>query len=103
MDLISSIDPAHYPLIALGCALLCVAVLVIGFLLQAVSGIVEVVGSLVEMAVDLAQGGPVAWCGCGLLILALIVCAGLAFLLLNAPSSCAAHPTNFCQWLGFLP
>ena len=26
-----------------------------------------------------------------------------AILLLNAPESCAAHPTNFCQWFGFLP
>ena len=103
MDLLANINPAHYPLIAAGCGLLCIVLFVVAFLLQALSGIVEVVGSLLEMAVDLAQGGPVAWCGCLLLILALAGCAGLAFLLLNAPASCAAYPTNFCQWLGFLP
>jgi len=33
----------------------------------------------------------------------LLACAGLALLLVNAPGSCAAYPTNFCRWFGFLP
>ena len=103
MDLLQNIDPAHLPYIAVGCALLCIVVFVIGFLLQAVSGIFNVVLGLFELLIDLLQGGPVAWCGCVVLLLGFVAFAGGIFLLLNAPESCAAHPTRFCQWFGFLP
>lgn len=103
MDVLQNIDPTHLPLIAVGCALLCAVVVVIGFLLQALSSIFDVITSLVEVAVEVAQGGPVAWCGCTLLLIGLFACAGFAFLYLNAPESCAANPTRFCQWFGFLP
>ena len=103
MELLQNIDPAHLPWIAVGCALLCVALVVIGFLLQAISSIFDVIVGVIEVVVEVAQGGPVAWCGCSLLIIGLIACAGFAFLYLNAPESCAEHPTRFCQWFGFLP
>ena len=103
MELLQNIDPSQLPFIAVGCALLCVAVIVIGLLLQAVSGIFDVVFGLIEVVTGILQGGPIAWCGCGLLICGLVACAGVTFLLLNAAESCAAHPTNFCRWLGFLP
>ena len=103
MDLLQNIDPAHLPLIAVGCALLCVCAVVIGFLLQAISGVFELAVGLLEVAAEIASGGPVAWCGCALLIAGLLACAGAAFVALHAPESCAAHPTNFCLWLGLLP
>ncbi len=103
MDLLQNIDPAHLPIIAAGCALLCVLLVVIGFVLQAISGIFEALFGLFEVVVDLLQGGPVAWCGCFLLIAFLLAGAGAVFLALNAPESCAANPTRFCQWFGFLP
>jgi len=103
MNLLQNIDPSHLPFIAVGCALLCVAVFVIGFLLQAVSSIFDVIAGLIEVMVEILQGGPVAWCGCALLIGGLFACAGFTFLYLNAPESCAQNPTNFCQWFGFLP
>ncbi|MCY4064611.1 MAG: hypothetical protein OXG53_19780 [Chloroflexi bacterium] len=103
MNLLQNIDPSHLPFIAVGCALLCVAVFVIGFLLQAVSSIFDVIAGLIEVMVEILQGGPVAWCGCALLIGGLFACAGFTFLYLNAPENCAQNPTNFCQWFGFLP
>ena len=103
MDLLQNIDPSHVPLIAVGCAVLCVALVVIGFLLQALSGVFNVVTGLIEVAMEILQGGPVAWCGCMLLIVGLVACAGFTWLYLNAPESCALNPTNFCQWFGFLP
>lgn len=103
MDFLQNIDPAHLPYIAVGCALLCIVVFVIGFLLQAVSSVIGVLFGLFEVLLDLLQGGPVAWCGCLLLLSGALAFAGAVFLLLNAPESCAAHPTRFCQWFGFLP
>ena len=103
MDLLQNIDPAHVPYIAVGCALLCALIVVIGFLLQAVSGLFDVIAGLIEVAAEIARGGPVAWCGCALLAAVLLALAGFGFLYLNAPESCAANPTRFCQWFGFIP
>ena len=103
MDLLQNIDPGLLPFIAVGCALLCVVVIVIGFLLQAVSGLFEVVFGFAELVIDILQGGPIAWCGCLLLILACAGTAGGVILLLNAPESCLTHATHFCQWFGFVP
>ena len=103
MEFLQNIDPAHIPYIAVGCALLCVLFVVIGFILQAVSGVFEVILGLLEVVVEIVQGGPVAWCGCALLVAFLLAGAGFGFLLLNAPESCAANPTRFCQWFGFIP
>ena len=68
MELLQNIDSTHLPLVAVGCALLCVAAVVIGFLLQAVSGVFGVITGIIEVVVEIMQGGPVAWCGCALLI-----------------------------------
>ena len=77
--------------------------MVLGFLLQAVSSIFEIVFGFFEVVIELLQGGPIAWLGCALLVVALFACAGAVFLLLNAPASCAEYPTRFCLWLGMLP
>ena len=103
MDLLQNIDPAHLPYIAVGCALLCLVALVIGFLLQAVSGIFDVIFGLFEIVIDILQGGPVAWCGCIFLLVGMAAAAGGVLLLLNAPEACADYPTNFCRWFGLLP
>ena len=102
MDVLQSIDAAQLPYIAAGCALLCVVVVVIGIIMQAVSSFFDVFVGFAEVIIEILQGGPMAWCGCVLVIFACIGLAGGAFLLLNAPESCAAHPTNFCRWFGFL-
>ncbi|MDE2748688.1 MAG: hypothetical protein OXI34_06980 [Chloroflexota bacterium] len=103
MELLQNIDPAHIPAIAVGCALLCVVFVVIGFVLQAASGLFDLMMGLIEIVAEIVQGGPAAWCGCALLIAIGLACAGFAFLFLNAPETCAANPTRFCQWFGFIP
>ncbi len=103
MEFLQNIDPSLLPYIAIGCALLCVVVVVVGFVLQAVSSIFDVFFGIAEVVVEILQGGPVAWCGCGLLILGCLGCAGAVFLLINAPANCATNPTNFCRWFGFIP
>lgn len=103
MDILQNLDPAHLPYIAVGCGLLCLVVFVIGFVLQAISGVFDLIFGLVELLINLLQSGPVAWCGCLVVIAGMAAFAGAVFLYLNAPESCATHPTRFCQWFGFLP
>ena len=69
MDFLQNFDPSLLPYIGVGCALLCLVLIVIGFVLQAVSGFFDVIVGLIEIVVEILQGGPVAWCGCVLLVL----------------------------------
>ncbi len=103
MELFQNIDPSLLPYIGIGCALLCVVLIVIGFVLQAISGFFDVIVGFVEIALEILQGGPVAWCGCLLLVAGLLAASGLVILYLNAPASCAEQATNFCRWFGFIP
>lgn len=103
MELLQNIDPTHLPIVAVGCALLCLVALVIGFLLQAVAGVFDVIFGLFEVFIDMLQGGPVAWCGCVFLLLGLAAAAGAVLLFFNAPDACAEYPTNFCRWFGLVP
>ncbi len=103
MEWLQNIDLSMLPYIAAGCALLCVVVVVIGFILQSVGSFFDVFFGFAEVMIEILQGGPAAWFGCALLLLGCIAFAGLAFLLLTAPENCAAYPTQFCQWFGFLP
>lgn len=98
-----NIDPSMLPYLAVGCALLCVIIVVIGFVLQAAGNFLDAFLGLAGVAADILEGGPVAWCGCALLLFGCIACAGIAFLFLDAPNQCAVYPTRFCDWFGFLP
>lgn len=102
MELLQNIDPSLLPYIGLGCALLCVVMIVIGFILQAISGFFDVLVGLAQIVIEILQGGPVAWCGCLLLAAGLLAFAGILLLYANAPASCAEHATNFCRWFGFI-
>jgi len=99
MDALPAIDPAHLPWLAAGCGLLCLLLFVVAFFLQAL----DTVLSLLQSLIDFVLAGPSAWLGCGLLALTVIGIVLAAILLLQAPENCAAYPTNFCQWLGYLP
>lgn len=103
MEFLQNIDPHLLPYIGIACALLCLVLMVIGFVLHAVSGIFDVILGFAEIVVEILQGGPIAWCGCVLLVVGLLACAGLVFLYLNAPASCAEYASNFCRWFGFIP
>ena len=98
MELLQNLDPV---LLGLCMALLCVVILVVGFVLQIVSGLFEIFFGFFEVFLGILQGGPVAWCGCLVLIFGCFGCAGVVFLALDASSSCAVNHTNFCQWFGF--
>ena len=103
MEILQNIDPAHLPYVAVGCALLCLVALVIGFLLQAVSGIFDVIFGLFEIVIDMLQGGPVAWCGCLFLLVGLAAAAGAVLLFFYARKLAPEHPTTSAAGFGFLP
>ena len=103
MELLQNIDPALMPYIVVGCALLCVVIVVLGFILQAVGSFFDAFFGFFQAVIDILEGGPTAWCGCLFLLFGCIACAAVVFLLLTAPGNCAVYPTRFCEWFGFLP
>lgn len=63
---------------------------IIGTTVSAFTGILELFGSIVN-------GGPIAWCGCLVVLFICIGVIGVALLVVN----CNANPysMNFCQFL----
>ncbi len=98
MELLQNLDPV---LLGLCMALLCVVIVVVGFVLQVVGNFFEIFFGFFEVFLGILQGGPIAWCGCFVLVFGCFGCTGLVFLSLNASASCAQYYTHFCQWFGF--
>jgi hypothetical protein len=81
---------------------LCIVGVVIFFLLNVLGGALQIVGSIVGLVAGIIQGGPLAWCGC-LLIMGL-VCGGffLVTTLANVLSSCGTpQAINLCRLFGY--
>jgi hypothetical protein len=95
------VNPGDLALLALGCACLCG----VGFLLvtglQVVSGFLGIFSSVIEVFFEVLSGGPVAWCGC---LVLLGVCGGgtiLVVILVQGLSSCGTpQAINFCALFG---
>ena len=97
MDFLQNIDPT---ILAIG-GLACVGICVVGVVLSFISGIFDVLIGLVEIIGQIAGGGPVAWCGCLVILGGCGICAGIVAFLPSINASCQANYTNFCQLFGF--
>jgi len=87
--------------LALGLVCLCGLgiLLLLGF--QIIGGFLEIFTSVFELLFEVLSGGPVAWCGC---LVLLFVCGGgtvLAVVLAQGLSSCGTpEAINFCTLFG---
>lgn len=101
MDVLQNVDAGSALLLAVGCVLLCVVLFVILSVLQFVGGLLEIFGSILGGLFDVISGGPASWCGCLVLIAAIVVCGGLILLLAQAFTTCGTpQAVNFCQVFG---
>lgn len=87
--------------LGIGCALLCVVGFVLVFGLQIVGTLIQSIFGFFDLFLGILTGGPVAWCGCLLLIMACFVCGGLAIFIANALPACETNPIMFCRLLGY--
>ncbi len=101
MNLFQNMTPDSAFLLALGCVLLCGVGVFLFLGLQVIGGVLNIFGSFVGLFFDILSGGPVAWCGCLLVIVTLFACVGLALLGSQALSSCGtANAVNLCSFFG---
>ena len=94
MNLLQDANLGTPVLLALGCGVLCVVGLLLFFGLQILGTTLHTVAGIFQLVTGVIHGGPIAWCGC---LVVLFVCVGLVGgALLFA--SCKASPTsmNFC-------
>lgn len=97
-----NIDLGSGVTLALCCSLLCVGVFVIGFFFQVVGGFFEIFFGLFGAFFDVLSGGPVAWCGCLLLVGAILVCGLIAIGGASLLSTCGTpEQVNLCRLFGY--
>jgi len=81
--------------------LVCVVGLGLAFILPLASAILTVLGGLLDFVMDLLTGGPMTWCGCLLVLVAIGGCCGLAALISYVLSTCGTpQAVRFCVWFG---
>lgn len=94
-------EPGTLLLLAVGCALSCVVIFVLGTVLNMLGVVFEVLGSILELLAGLFNFGPVPGCGCLLLVFAIISCVGGVTLFNSIVSTCdTASRMLFCSWIG---
>jgi hypothetical protein len=97
MAFLQNVDIGTLLFISIGCVLLCVFGLVLFFGLQLLGTTLHTFVGLAELFGGIVNGGPVAWCGCALL---LFICAGVVGTVVVVVS-CNTNPSamNFCLLL----
>jgi hypothetical protein len=100
-EFLQQIDIGTVTLIAVGCVVLCGVGFLLVFGLQIIGTLLGALSGFFEMGVGILAGGPVAWCGCGLFVMACLVCGGIALFVATAIPNCATNPVMFCRLLGY--
>ncbi len=98
MEIIQGIPLDSPIVIGLICSVLCVVGVVFFFVFQFLGNVFDVVFGLFDLVINVLQGGPLAWCGCLLVILLLGACGAIALTLTTCGTP---NQVNFCRLLGY--
>lgn len=100
-DFLQQIDPGTAVLIVVGCVLLCGVLILLLFGLQVLGALLSALTGCFHVFGGILAGGPVAWCGCGLLLMACALCAGIGLFVATAIPNCQTNPVMFCRFFGY--
>ncbi len=101
MDLLQNIGADNAFLLALCCAVLCGVGVLLLLGLQIIGGVFDIASSFLGLFFDVLSGGPLAWCGCLLLVAGIVVCGGLILLLAQTLATCGTpQAVNLCLLFG---
>lgn len=100
-EFLQNIDSSTLILIAGGCGLLCVVLVVVSTVLQIFGNVLEIVTGLFGFVFGFAGNIPGGGCGCIVILLGCGVCGGLGVGLSNFLQTCGTpEAVNFCRLLG---
>lgn len=90
-------------LYGIGCVLLCGVGIVLMIALQFITGTLDVLLQFVDLFWQIVSGGPVAWCGCAVVLFGCFMCAGLSlYIVLNVLPTCGTiNQVQFCTLFGY--
>lgn len=88
--------------LALCCGLSCVVIVVLGVGLQVFGVVFQGALGIFELGLEVFAGGPVAWCGCLVVIIGVIACGAIAIAFLNVMGTCGTpDQVNLCRLFGY--
>lgn len=97
MEFTQNLDPNVLIYVAVACGLL----LVVGLILFLAAQFLGTILSTLELLLEVVAGGPIAWCGCLLVILGCAVCGGVGIMLATSLRSCGTpQAVNLCSVFG---
>lgn len=87
-------------------ALCCIGILlfggVIGFVVQFLGFGVQIIGTLLDVVMSIISGGPIAWCGCLVMLFGCAGCGFITLLLASVLPNCGTpNQVNLCRLFGF--
>ena len=93
-NLLQNVDLGTLLVLVVGAVLLCVVGVILFFGLQIISSTLGLVVNFFDLFAGILGGGPVSWCGCFLVLVICMGCAGIALLAVT----CSSNPgsMNFC-------
>jgi hypothetical protein len=93
-NLLQNVDLGTLLVLVVGAVLLCVVGVILFFGLQIISSTLGLVVNFFDLFAGIIGGGPVSWCGCLLVLIICMGCAGIAVLAVT----CNSNPgsMNFC-------
>jgi hypothetical protein len=99
--MLQNVDLNTVLLVGVACVLLCGVGIVLFFGMQFIGTALSAVTTFAQMFMHILSGGPVAWCGCLLLLMSCVVCAGIGIFIVNVLPQCSGpNAVNFCRLLG---
>ena len=100
--MLQNVDLGTILLVVVGCVLLCGVGIILFFGMQFLGTALSAVTTLAQVFTHILSGGPVSWCGCLLLLISCVACAGIAIFVASVLPQCSgANAMNFCRLLGY--
>lgn len=102
MDILSGLNITDGVLITIICASLCIVGIIGLFAIQLLTGALQFLVGFVEIFFGILQGGPLAWCGCLVLLFGCGICSIITFSFVSVIPQCSTpQAVNLCRFLGY--
>jgi len=102
MELLQGLDLGAGFTVVVASALCCVVGIAVMFFMQFISGIFGFVLGFLEIGLEIFAGGPIAWCGCFVVLGICGGCGALIFSIISVIPSCGTpNAVNLCRLIGF--
>lgn len=101
MEFLQTLDWGTLLPLILICGVILGILVIVLVVFQILGGVIGAIGGIFQFFMGILTGGPIAWCGCLVLIGGCGFCGLLSIALIRTIQSCDTNYTNFCRILGY--